>query len=414
MEEGAPGNGGRKEELDLGLRQPEGRLAFPEEPGQESERRRARPRRRRGGSRPCAPGGAAEQAAGRRARPHEEHREVRGADEEADHVPRLAEAKELSSRGIPQHPLRGEEREGQGRGRCAHDPPVTRRKISSSDASPPAFARISSSVPRSTAFPRERIEDAGADLLDERQEMRRHDDGGSGRGPAHDRLFHLPDAARVDAGQRLVEDEDLGVVEEAAGHDELLLHAPGQLRGQRPLLARQLQLVEEGARAGSGVRPHAVQAPGEGEVVLDRQVLEEARLVRHEREAAPRFDGLRARSNPAILIVPAFGGRIPARHRSVVVLPAPFGPTSPSTSPRATRKLRPSTAVRLWYALTRPSTSITGGSLARPRNAAPPAPRYTSRHMPRLTLQTAGESHGPLLTGLVTGLPAGLRSTSPR
>jgi len=29
--------------------------------------------------------------------------------------------------------------------------------------------------------------------------------------------------------------------------------------------------------------------------------------------------------------------------------------------------------------------------------------------MPRLTLQTAGESHGPLLTGLVTGLPAGLR-----
>ena len=29
--------------------------------------------------------------------------------------------------------------------------------------------------------------------------------------------------------------------------------------------------------------------------------------------------------------------------------------------------------------------------------------------MPRLTLQTAGESHGPLLTGLVTGLPAGLK-----
>ena len=35
-------------------------------------------------------------------------------------------------------------------------------------------------------------------------------------------------------------------------------------------------------------------------------------------------------------------------------------------------------------------------------------PRAESRrHMPRLALQTAGESHGPLLTGLVTGLPAG-------
>src|SRR5258706_3010276 len=29
--------------------------------------------------------------------------------------------------------------------------------------------------------------------------------------------------------------------------------------------------------------------------------------------------------------------------------------------------------------------------------------------MSRLTLTTAGESHGPLLTGVVTGLPAGLR-----
>src|ERR1039457_6460616 len=34
----------------------------------------------------------------------------------------------------------------------------------------------------------------------------------------------------------------------------------------------------------------------------------------------------------------------------------------------------------------------------------------TLRRMPRLTLQTAGESHGPLLTGLVTGLPAGRRT----
>ena len=71
-----------------------------------------------------------------------------------------------------------------------------------------------------------------------------------GRRPAHDRLFHLPDPARVDSGQRLVEDEDLGVVEEAAGDDELLLHAPGELRGKRALLARKLQLVEEGAGAG--------------------------------------------------------------------------------------------------------------------------------------------------------------------
>src|ERR1700690_2396964 len=92
----------------------------------------------------------------RAGRPQEEDGEVRGADEEPDHVSRLTEAKKPSPRGVFQHPRRGEKDEGERPGRRAHEPPVTRRKISSSDASPPAFARISSSVPRSTAFPRER------------------------------------------------------------------------------------------------------------------------------------------------------------------------------------------------------------------------------------------------------------------
>ena len=44
--------------------------------------------------------------------------------------------------------------------------------------------------------------------------------------------------------------------------------------------------------------------------------------------------------------VPAFAGMMPARERSVDVLPAPLGPTKPSTSPGCTRKDSSRTAVK--------------------------------------------------------------------
>ena len=44
-------------------------------------------------------------------------------------------------------------------------------------------------------------------------------------------------------------------------------------------------------------------------------------------------------------IEPPVGRMMPARQRSVVVLPAPFGPTSPRISPPGTWKDRSRTAV---------------------------------------------------------------------
>jgi hypothetical protein len=41
-------------------------------------------------------------------------------------------------------------------------------------------------------------------------------------------------------------------------------------------------------------------------------------------------------SCPATTILPLVGEMMPARQRSVVVLPAPLGPTSPRISPGAT------------------------------------------------------------------------------
>ena len=63
-------------------------------------------------------------------------------------------------------------------------------------------------------------------------------------------------------------------------------------------------------------------------------------------------------SCPAISTVPCEGAMMPDRHRRVVVLPAPFGPTRPSTSPGAMVKEMRSTAVKAPYCLVRFWTDI--------------------------------------------------------
>ena len=50
-------------------------------------------------------------------------------------------------------------------------------------------------------------------------------------------------------------------------------------------------------------------------------------------------------SIPKTVAVPESGSRRPSRISIVVVLPAPFGPSMPKTSPRPTWKLTPSTAL---------------------------------------------------------------------
>ena len=47
---------------------------------------------------------------------------------------------------------------------------------------------------------------------------------------------------------------------------------------------------------------------------------------------------------PARVIRPEVGRWLPARRSNIVVLPAPFGPTSATISPACTAKLTPSTA----------------------------------------------------------------------
>ena len=81
--------------------------------------------------------------------------------------------------------------------------------------------------------------------------------------------------------------------------------------------------------------------------------------------------------------VPASGSSSPAISFSIVDLPEPFAPTTPTRAPGSIAKSSPSSTIRLpndlrtAFSETR-ATSATPGRLRLPAGGAPPAPRRSS------------------------------------
>src|SRR5215472_5795635 len=88
---------------------------------------------------------------------------------------------------------------------------------------------------------------------------------------------------------------------------------------------------------------------------------------------------------------PDVGGRMPARQRSVVVLPAPFGPTRPTISPPSTASERPLTAVNPSYSLTRSWMSMMGAT------GTASYVQTASRHLDQRRGRRGGRRHRHLL-----------------
>src|SRR5829696_5858634 len=78
-------------------------------------------------------------------------------------------------------------------------------------------------------------------------------------------------------------------------------------------------------------------------------------LPTSERSRGPSTAG----SSPSTRTEPPSARRSPCRHSTVVVLPAPLAPSSPTISPSATSRSTPSTTVRSPYRLRSPRTSTT-------------------------------------------------------
>ncbi len=70
--------------------------------------------------------------------------------------------------------------------------------------------------------------------------------------------------------------------------------------------------------------------------------------------------GCRTASLSSTVIVPSVGAIDPVSIRIVVVLPDPFGPRNPNTSPQATSNVMPSTAANVPYLLVTSRMRTTG------------------------------------------------------
>ena len=187
--------------------------------------------------------------------------------------------------------------------------------------------------------------DAGAQLLELGQDVAADDDGLAHRTELAEELAKLDPRARVETGRRLVEEQHLRVVDERVGEAQPLLHAARQVLDVGVALVAEIDQLEQVAdHPAPAGRRQPVAAGEEVEVLPDLHVVVDPERVRHEPEDAPDLVGVPGHRPAGDLGLPASGRRSVASIRRVVVLPAPFGPTSPKISPWSMSRSMPATA----------------------------------------------------------------------
>ena len=198
------------------------------------------------------------------------------------------------------------------------------------------------------------VDDDGvlAQVLDEVELVRREQHRGAAASFGDEDLRQRVDGDRVEAGERLVEDQDVGLVDEGADQLDALLVAEREVlevaataRSARPRRSSQLapaggpRCACRGRGAGRGSaagRPRASSGTARAPRAGSRSA-----AGRRRRPAAPS-----QRTSPASRAVS------PKIARIVVVLPAPLGPRNPVTAPGRTVNDIPSRARTVPYVRT--------------------------------------------------------------
>ena len=178
-----------------------------------------------------------------------------------------------------------------------------------------------------------------------------------------------PDALadeRVDAGGRLVQEHQLGVVDERARELQPAAHAARQVAGPSLPGVGELQPVEQRPDA----RPPAeheqpVQARDEVQVLADGQVVVQRDVLGHEADPGA---GLGAEGAWGRRRAPRLrrwsGRRAPVSSRIAVVLPAPLGPMTPTIEPRSIARSTPVSATTSSKVRPAPRRAAMGGAIS--------------------------------------------------
>ena len=139
------------------------------------------------------------------------------------------------------------------------------------------------------------VDDQGAvaDALDDVEHVRAVEDGLPLGGESGDEVAHQDAGVDVQARQRLVEQQQVGVVEEGRAQQHLLPHplGVGVERGHPVLGEAELRQEAVDARL-QAMLGHLLQAADEGQELLAGQALEEPGRLRHVSQALLRLGGL--------------------------------------------------------------------------------------------------------------------------
>ena len=176
-----------------------------------------------------------------------------------------------------------------------------------------------------------------------------HDGASVLGGERADEVDHVAGGGGVEARGRLVQEQHLGVVQQGPGRGRAACAAGGEALDGDVGPVGHAEALEQVARraARTTLRSEAAHPGGEHEVLACGEALVEAGVL-GEHAGAPADlvavdRGIEAEHPRGR----ASGARTPLRRRTVVVLPAPFGPSSASTSPCSTSRVRPSSATPL-------------------------------------------------------------------
>src|SRR4051812_18378614 len=90
-----------------------------------------------------------------------------------------------------------------------------------------------------------------AEPLDLVEHMARHDDGAVGGAEMLEQFDQVDALPRIEAGERLVEDEDLGIVDDRLGDLDALAHALGERRQSTVVAGIEADLMDR-SRRGTG------------------------------------------------------------------------------------------------------------------------------------------------------------------
>jgi hypothetical protein len=135
--------------------------------------------------------------------------------------------------------------------------------------------------------------DVRAEALDDFKHVRGEEDGGAAGDHALQHVLEGVGGDGIDAFEGLVEEEELGAVDDGGGEGELLAHAVGVVGDELlGFVGEAHELEEFGGALGGGGFIQAIHAADEGEVLAGGEFAEEGHAFGDDADVTFHFDGV--------------------------------------------------------------------------------------------------------------------------